>query len=36
MGLRGRAAVLRHYNWESEAQKLVQLYCGLLGTPCAA
>lgn len=32
MGRHGREAVERHYNWESEAPKLVQLYKSLLGS----
>lgn len=34
MGKRGQSAVLEHYNWDSEAEKLVALYSGL--APCAA
>jgi len=29
MGRRGQAAVLEHFNWDTEAEKLVQLYCSL-------
>ena len=36
MGLRGRAAVLERYNWDTQATKLVNLYSGLIATPCAA
>jgi glycosyltransferase involved in cell wall biosynthesis len=36
MGRRGQAAVLEHYNWDTEAEKLVNLYSGLLTPPCAA
>ncbi len=32
MGKRGRAAVEKHYNWETEAEKLVALYKKLLRT----
>jgi glycosyltransferase involved in cell wall biosynthesis len=34
MGRRGRAAVLEHYNWETQVDKLVSLYSGLM-RPCA-
>ena len=30
MGRRGREAVEKHYNWETEAEKLVALYNKLL------
>jgi len=33
MGLRGRKAVEEELNWEREEQKLLQLYCKLIGTP---
>jgi glycosyltransferase involved in cell wall biosynthesis len=34
MGLRGREAVRRIYNWENEEQKLVELYARLMnGNP---
>lgn len=36
MGRRGQAAVLEHYNWNSEAKKLVGLYSSLLGEPSPA
>ncbi len=36
MGRRGQAAVLQHYNWDSEAEKLVNLYSGLVRPTCAA
>jgi glycosyltransferase involved in cell wall biosynthesis len=36
MGRRGREAVLKNYNWDGQAQKLVQLYTDLLDAPCAA
>lgn len=29
MGRRGQAAVLEHFNWDTEAEKLVRLYAGL-------
>ena len=35
MGRRGQAAVLSHYNWETQAEKLIDLYCGLLEPVCA-
>lgn len=35
MGRRGQAAVLEFYNWETQANKLVSLYSGLI-KPCAA
>jgi glycosyltransferase involved in cell wall biosynthesis len=31
MGERGRKAVLEHYNWDREAEKLLKIYDGLLG-----
>jgi len=36
MGRRGQAAVLERYNWNSEAQKLVQLYREIESERCAA
>lgn len=36
MGRRGQAAVLHHYNWDSEAEKLVNLYSGLVQPTCVA
>lgn len=36
MGRRGQAAALEHYNWDTEAKKLVELYMGLSATRCAA
>jgi glycosyltransferase involved in cell wall biosynthesis len=36
MGRRGQAAVLQHFNWESEAAKLVKLYQHLGEDLCAA
>jgi glycosyltransferase involved in cell wall biosynthesis len=36
MGLLGQAAVLEKYNWDDEAEKLVNLYCGLKASECAA
>jgi glycosyltransferase involved in cell wall biosynthesis len=36
MGRRGQAAVLKHYNWDTEAEKLVNLYSGLVQPTCAA
>jgi glycosyltransferase involved in cell wall biosynthesis len=36
MGRRGQAALLKYYNWDSEAAKLVQLYLGLTKSTCAA
>jgi glycosyltransferase involved in cell wall biosynthesis len=36
MGRRGQAAVLKYYNWDTEAEKLVRLYSGLTKTICAA
>lgn len=36
MGRRGQEAVAKHYNWTTEAQKLVNLYSGLIKTPCVA
>jgi glycosyltransferase involved in cell wall biosynthesis len=33
MGVRGREAVRRVYNWEPEARKLLDLYANLLGEP---
>jgi glycosyltransferase involved in cell wall biosynthesis len=35
MGRRGQAAVLSHYNWETQAKKLIDLYSGLLEPVCA-
>lgn len=32
MGKRGREAVLKHYNWDNEAKKLIKLYKKLLKT----
>jgi glycosyltransferase involved in cell wall biosynthesis len=32
-GRQGRAAVLRHYHWQSEADKLLELYRELAGAP---
>jgi glycosyltransferase involved in cell wall biosynthesis len=29
MGRRGQAAVLQHFNWDTEAEKLIQLYSTL-------
>lgn len=34
MGRRGRTAVERYYNWESEELKLLKLYSGLVESPC--
>jgi glycosyltransferase involved in cell wall biosynthesis len=34
MGRRGQAAVLKQYNWETEAEKLVNLYSGLVEPAC--
>ena len=36
MGRRGQAEVLKNYNWDTEAAKLVQLYVSLTAKPCAA
>jgi glycosyltransferase involved in cell wall biosynthesis len=36
MGRRGQAAMLKLYNWDTEAKKLVTLYAGLLEPTCAA
>ncbi len=36
MGKRGQAAVLKTYNWDYEAEKLVNLYSGLVDSTCAA
>jgi glycosyltransferase involved in cell wall biosynthesis len=36
MGIRGRAAVLERYNWDTEAAKLINLYEGLVQPLCAA
>jgi glycosyltransferase involved in cell wall biosynthesis len=36
MGLRGQRAVLERYNWDSEGEKLVNLYASLMDSPCAA
>ncbi|GAC1681703.1 MAG: glycosyltransferase family 4 protein [Candidatus Acidiferrum sp.] len=36
MGIRGRAAMLEHYNWDTQAVKLVNLYAGLMEPLCAA
>ena len=33
MGQNGRAAVIREYNWEAEAEKLINIYSNLLGNP---
>lgn len=33
MGQNGRAAVIREYNWEAEAEKLIDMYSNLLGNP---
>jgi glycosyltransferase involved in cell wall biosynthesis len=35
MGSHGQAAVLAHYNWETQAKKLIDLYSGLLEPVCA-
>jgi glycosyltransferase involved in cell wall biosynthesis len=35
MGRRGQAAVREAYNWDSQAQKLIHLYCELLELQCA-
>ena len=35
MGRRGQAAVARKFNWNTQAQKLVDLYCSLASAPCA-
>jgi glycosyltransferase involved in cell wall biosynthesis len=36
MGLHGQAAVLQHYNWDTQAEKLVNLYTTLMEPTCAA
>lgn len=36
MGRRGRAAVLEQYNWNSQAEKLLNLYSGLTNHSCVA
>ncbi len=36
MGRRGREAVLKNYNWDVQAEKLVKLYSELVSPPCAA
>jgi glycosyltransferase involved in cell wall biosynthesis len=36
MGTLGQAAVLEKYNWDDEAEKLVNLYSGLKDSVCAA
>ena len=36
MGSRGQAAMLKLYNWDTEAEKLVNLYSGLVERPCVA
>ncbi len=36
MGRRGREAVEKYYNWESQEKKLLQLYAGLVNSSCAA
>lgn len=35
MGRRGRALVLEQYNWNSQADKLLKLYSGLMNQTCA-
>jgi glycosyltransferase involved in cell wall biosynthesis len=35
MGRRGRALVLDQYNWNSQAEKLLNLYSGLTNPKCA-
>jgi len=35
MGRRGQAAVHKVYNWDSQAKKLLRLYCELLDLKCA-
>jgi glycosyltransferase involved in cell wall biosynthesis len=36
MGRRGQAAVLEHYNWDTQAEKLVNLYSALTEPVCVA
>jgi glycosyltransferase involved in cell wall biosynthesis len=36
MGRRGQAAMRQRYNWDTEAEKLVNLYAGLTERSCAA
>jgi glycosyltransferase involved in cell wall biosynthesis len=36
MGRRGQLAVKNRFNWNSQARQLIELYAGLVGTPCAA
>ncbi len=36
MGRRGQAAMLERYNWDTEAEKLINLYAGLMAPTCAA
>lgn len=36
MGRRGQVAMLNLYNWDTEAEKLVNLYAGLMEPTCAA
>jgi glycosyltransferase involved in cell wall biosynthesis len=36
MGRCGQAAMLKRYNWDTEAEKLVNLYAGLMEPTCAA
>jgi glycosyltransferase involved in cell wall biosynthesis len=36
MGMRGQRAVLDRYNWDTEGEKLVNLYALLTDSPCAA
>jgi glycosyltransferase involved in cell wall biosynthesis len=35
MGLRGQAAVLERYNWDTQAEELVNLYVSLTDSTCA-
>lgn len=35
MGRRGQAAVAEQFNWNTQARKLIHLYCGLASSPCA-
>jgi glycosyltransferase involved in cell wall biosynthesis len=36
MGRRGQAAVINHFNWNTQAEKLVDLYVRLTRPPCVA
>ncbi len=36
MGRRGQAAVMNRFNWNTQVEKLVELYLGLASQPCVA